>query len=489
MERTLRIMGRHALFLVLSVFMLIVLCACGQVENKNAYYIITAEGSAQESGVITFAGLEMNVYKDAASNPCGDCPDQPVSIYVGTNTEDTVFAMSEAVSRADDMWNVKKVDKNILVLEEKVGGSITEEPELSAPEGLTLTGEFYAEGKDSAQFDNEGADTNSKEIKTIVNLDGEEMQVYDREPERIAAVYGPAYEALVVLGQEDKIVVCADVQFENFPWSQKIFKRITELPYLKNVHSSVSTEELKKYEPDLVLTFNRPNELKSLAALGIPAVYGVTSQSLEDVKGQLKVYAEAIGGEALGRYSEYEKYFDEKLQMVKTVTVNIPENKRPTVYYAGIDMLTTYGKYSDINEVIEAAGGISATKELEAGNHTQINFEQLASWNPDYIFIDHGSMNDRQTVEEIRSAAYKNKKYGAISAVKNENIYLTPSGVFYWDMGLQKILLVMHMAKIIHPEEFSELDMEQEVIQFYSKFYSYDLTKEEARKILEREDP
>ncbi len=46
----------------------------------------------------------------------------------------------------------------------------------------------------------------------------------------------------------------------------------------------MSAEELKTYRPDLVLTFSRPNELKQLSALNIPAVYGVTSQSLDDVK-------------------------------------------------------------------------------------------------------------------------------------------------------------------------------------------------------------
>lgn len=93
-------------------------------------------------------------------------------------------------------------------------------------------------------------------------------------------------------------MVCADVQFENFPWAKKVFSKISDLPYLKNVHTSVSAEELKTYRPDLVLTFSRPNELKQLSALNIPAVYGVTSQSLDDVKDQLRVYAEAVGGSA-----------------------------------------------------------------------------------------------------------------------------------------------------------------------------------------------
>ena len=78
---------------------LLLACSCGQEKNEKAVYTITAEGSAEESGVITFAGMDMNVYRDPASNPCGDCPDQPVSIYVGTGAEDTIAAMAEAVGK------------------------------------------------------------------------------------------------------------------------------------------------------------------------------------------------------------------------------------------------------------------------------------------------------------------------------------------------------------------------------------------------------
>ncbi len=479
----------------LFCLLLFCFCGCGQEKNSRAVYIIEAQGSAEESGVISFAGLEMNVYRDKASNPCGDCPDQPVSIYVGTGVEDTITAMAEAVTRADDFWEVAESSGVSLTLQEKEAGSVTEEPELSAPEGLTLTGEFHAAGTIAASEEDASGNGTGKggaavqKMKTITNLDGETSEVPDEAPKRIAAVYGSAYEALVVLGAEDRIVVCSDVQFENFPWAQKVFSRITELPYLKNVHTSVSGEELKMYDPDLVLTFHRPNELKQLEALHMPAVYGVTSQSLDDVKKQLSLYAEAVGGDAPKRAGEYASYFDEKVKMITDVTSKLPESERPSVYYAGIDLLTTYGKYSDLIDVIEAAGGKAVTSELDAGNHTQINFEQLAAWNPEYIFIDHGSMNDRNTVEEIKSAAYKNKRYAAINAVKDDQVYLTPSGVFYWDMGLQKILLIMYVAKTIHPELFADLNMEQEVQEFYRKFYGFDLTEKEARQILMREDP
>jgi hypothetical protein len=53
-----------------------------------------------------------------------------------------IAAMAEAVTRADDLWAVKTVDGDLLVLEEKTPGGVREEPELSSVDGLTLTGEF-----------------------------------------------------------------------------------------------------------------------------------------------------------------------------------------------------------------------------------------------------------------------------------------------------------------------------------------------------------
>lgn len=326
------------------------------------------------------------------------------------------------------------------------------------------------------------------ETKTITQIDGTAIEV-PLQSERLAAVYGPSYEALVVLGAEDKIVVRADVQTDNFPWASVVFSRIDSLPYLENVHSSVNTEELLTYGPDLVFTFSRPNELNQLEKAGIAAVPGLTGDNLDDVKNQLMVYAQALGDDAVARAQAYADYFDEKLAQITAVTDTIPESERPSVYYAGVDMLTTYGKYSDIPELIEAAGGRAVTKDLEAGNRTQINFEQLVAWNPDYIFIDHGGMNEGETVEQILNDTYSDGRYSAITAVAQGQMVLTPSGVFYWDMGLQKILLLMYMAKTLHPDLFASLDMAEEIMGFYQTFFDYSLTRQKAEQILNRQDP
>lgn len=326
------------------------------------------------------------------------------------------------------------------------------------------------------------------QTRTAMDLNGSEIQVPETAA-RIAAVYGPSYETLAVLGAEDRVVVCADVQVETFPWARRVFPRMETLPYLENVHTAVNIEALLTYHPDLVLGFPRPNEEKKLKEAGICSISGKTVTGLSQIPAQLKACAEALGGDAPAAAAEYEGYFNEKLAAVKAVTDTIPAAGRPKVYFAGSDLLTTYGKYSDIPELIETAGGNPVTKELEAGSRVQINFEQLTAYNPDYIFIDHGSIGDRQTAEEIQSGAYGDGRYSVIGAVRNRGIYLAPSGVYFWDMGLQKILLLEYMAKILHPDAFSRLDMAAEVQDFYTRFFDYTLTREEAVKILSRQDP
>jgi iron complex transport system substrate-binding protein len=292
-----------------------------------------------------------------------------------------------------------------------------------------------------------------------------------------------------MLGAEEKIVVRADVQTADFPWAEKVFSRITSIPQLNQVHNAVNFEELMTYQPDVVYTFPRQQELTQLANAKVAALAGQTGETLDVLLEQVDTYAQTLGADAIERAAEYRTYFEERVAWVRERTDTLSEEERTSVYYAGVDVLTTYGTYSDLTEVVSIAGGRLVSEALEAGNRTQIDYEQLMAWNPEVIFIDHGGMNDGKTVDEIRAEILGDSVYASLQAVKDNEIYLTPSGVFYWDMGIQKILLIQHMAKILHPELFEDLDMEQEVMSFYQQFFGYELTREEAGQILNRENP
>ena len=463
-----------------AVLLVLCLAGCG---SRQVQYQITVSGTAEESGVISYLGYEMNVYEDEAGNPCGDCAYQPVSFYRGADAAEVAQKLSEAITRADDVWEVVSCEDGVLTVQEKEPGTVQEIPALQSVAGLTLEGTVLQGSVTVQSAQSDGAGEGQDPGKTGASVPGM------RDPQRIAAVYGPSYEMLAVLGVEDRIVVRADVQSDDFPWASEVFFRISDVPLLDNVHTSVNFEQLMTYAPDMVYSFPRPNEEKQLEEAGVACLPGEAAETLEDTPHQLMTYAQTLNEDAVERARVYGQYYSDKIQMVQSVTGQMSESEKPKVYYAGMDILTTYGAYSDLPAVIEAAGGVCVSADLEAGSRTQIDYEQLMAWNPDYIFIDHGGINDGETVEQVREELLASDQYQELAAVKDHAVYAVPSGVFYWDMGLQKVLLVMHMAKILHPEEFADLDMVKEVQEFYETFYDYPLTAEQAQKILMREAP
>jgi iron complex transport system substrate-binding protein len=54
----------------------------------------------------------------------------------------------------------------------------------------------------------------------------------------------------------------------------------------------------------------------------------------------------------------------------------------------------------------------------------------------------------------------------------------------YWDYSSEGILLMEYLAKTFHPDKFPDLDMRKEVQEYYQKFYHYNLTDDEADRIL-----
>lgn len=115
---------------------------CTGHPTHNAEYIIDLQGELKEDGVITFAGYDMNVYFNQASNPCGSCESQPVSVYVGAKADEVAKAIGESIERSDDLWSVKEISGTKLILQEKEAGSAEKPDDPNAPSGLTITGTF-----------------------------------------------------------------------------------------------------------------------------------------------------------------------------------------------------------------------------------------------------------------------------------------------------------------------------------------------------------
>jgi len=325
-----------------------------------------------------------------------------------------------------------------------------------------------------------------KPTRTIKNLNGKSIQI-PVDVRRVACFYGPSYEKVALLDAEDKIAVCSEFHKTLSPWKKKIFKRINNIPGYASSHSP-NLEELINMKLDVVFFWDMPGVVEKIQGIGIPVIHpaGVPGRKVEDMKYLLNVYAEVLGDKAIKIAKRYSEYFDQKINMVKSVTSAMPDNEKPTVYFAVRKPLQTAGRDSFIPELVGLAGGISVQRDLSGGFGREIGLELLLKWNPEIIILDHCGARwmGSAPVHEIVSQMINDKRLESITALKNKQVYMSPTGVFFWDSGQQVILQIMWMAKMFHPEKFSHIDMNKELKYFYSEFFRYKLSDDEARRIL-----
>lgn len=324
---------------------------------------------------------------------------------------------------------------------------------------------------------------------TVTNLDGSTIEI-PADLTSVAAIFGPSYERIVAVGAEDAITCDGDFHISGWPWSNVIYQRVDDVPGIPNAHSDLNVEDLVQQGVQLVFCFPTPGQADAINNAGMVAVPHTATGKFRDIADSLALYANIFDtDEAHARSDAYTAYFDETVEMVRQRTNGVSDADRPSVYLAYTDLLHGYGSKSDMVEVIDLAGGTLASVELSGSSNIEVTPEQLIEWNPDYIFVDHAGSSGNATAESAISEALSSGDFNNVAAVQADQVYATPTGVFFWDSGIQKILYLVYIAKTIHPDLFEDVDMKDLLIDFYSQFYDYELTDDQATRILNHENP
>ena len=78
------------------------------------------------------------------------------------------------------------------------------------------------------------------------------------------------------------------------------------------------------------------------------------------------------------------------------------------------------------------------------------------------------------------------RDWSVINAIKNHQVYKIPIGAYRWDpAGVETPLMVKWAAKIQYPDIFADMDMKEEVKEFFEFVYQYELTDEQVSEILD----
>lgn len=318
------------------------------------------------------------------------------------------------------------------------------------------------------------------DFKTITDMDDNIIEV-PINPKRIACMHGVSSNRIITLGKGDALVL----MMEPTDWALRLFPEIKEVQTVKPPYTG-NVERMLSLNVDLVLYSPYPGEAEKYKAAGIKTACGFSVQKrprtvdefMENFKRQVTFFGDLLGPNAKTRADKYNEYFDEKMNKILSITSKIAKDDRPDVYYGGRsgNLLYSQGKASVMNWFTEVSGG-NYLPESQDNNFTEINMEKVWAWDPDIILIS-GQNGDLDNIKE-------NPTWASLKAVKNNRIYLIPTGVFPWDFASsESVILAVYLAKIFHPDLFKDWDMIREMKQFYSELYGRDLTDKDAERIL-----
>ena len=314
----------------------------------------------------------------------------------------------------------------------------------------------------------------STEIRTITDMTGRTVFL-PVAVTRVASNGGAIDEWFLLLGAQEKMVSTSTRTKMN-PWYEKIY------PGIKNIaptfhNSSVNLEKLLKARPDVVLVLSGIEAQEKLAEVGIPLVV-LERRNPRELKAGITLAGKVLGSAEARSAAEFCAYYDENIHRITERTASLSREERKKVYLGGgPDALRTEGKHSLVTSWIEIAGGINVAAQAGiSGIGRQVSAEAVIKWNPDVIIL-----TERAAKEEVLQSG----RWRDINAVKNGRVYVNPRGIYLWSVrSAEEALQILWAAKMIHPELFSDLDMVEEVRKFHKKFYKYDLTADEAGRML-----
>ncbi len=340
-------------------------------------------------------------------------------------------------------------------------GSVSSSAETSSEVASETATETSAENTAEETASSDSTDATVTYPLTVTDQLGREVTI-EKEPESLVSGYYISTSLMIALGLDEKLVgVEAKADTRN------IYKlsapEILDLPSVGTA-KEFDLEGCASLNPDLVIV---PAKLKD----SIPAMeeLGLTVLAVKPENQDLLFDAIDLIDQATNTVSEGEKlksYITDSLDNL-TETLSSAEDT-PSVYLSGNSaLLETAGPAMYQSSLIENAKGANVAAEISDSYWAEVSYEQILSWNPDYIVLASDASYTTDSVLTDSALADCN-------AVKEEQVVKLPDEIEALDSPVPAGFLgSIYLASVLHPDLVSEEDYQKTASDFYETFYGF----------------
>ncbi|QSZ67691.1 hypothetical protein RJ40_09310 [Methanofollis aquaemaris] len=320
----------------------------------------------------------------------------------------------------------------------------------------------------SSDWEDSGSDSSTPSYRTVTDMNGDTVRI-PYTTHHVVTLYTPAAAMVMAIDGDAKRLAGIDRFASIDEGFQTIDPSISDIPVVSGTGIEVNKEAILAVHPDVIIAGSWSKG--GLDEVGVPVVY-LNTNGFDDVTGALTVIGDVLNKKE--RAEDLVSYLGDRRSALVEMTGEIPEADQDNAYITWRSPLHTFAGGEFHSQWAHDAGCRFASEEL-VGHRQEVNFEQVATWSPDVIILSNNG--DPQ-------ALLTDPAWQEIKAVKHGKVYRIPRFVGDWGSPVPEAVLGMEwLANGTYPETV-DLDMVAEAQDFYSLFYDYDLSEEEAREIM-----
>lgn len=326
-------------------------------------------------------------------------------------------------------------------------------------------------GKSSSAKSSTNSDTKDG-VRTITDTKGNEVQIPEKI-DKVATTIGAFAQITNMVGGTDKLVASisklSDMYHTVWPNANPNNNDAS------NVESIIDSGAQVVYGPNI-----DDQQAQQLKDAGIAVVTVDSFSNADELKKSITLIAEILGDDSPEKAKAFNNFFDNTINYVQDMTRDLKDDEKVKVLnlrYSG-DNYTTVNNADISSFYVECAGGIVSSSDYtgaDQGTAMVVSTEQILKWNPDVIFT---------MGQGARDQIKKDPTLASVSAVQNDKVYTEPSGTYPWSVrSAEGALMPLFLAKIMYPDTFSDLNLNDKIKEFYKDFYDYDLTDDQVKSI------